>query len=748
MAKRHLLLVDADSNSLRVMEVSLRRAGFAVTTAVDGLDALGKVKDCSPDLVISDVEMPKLDGLELCKRLRQHEATRALPFLFLTPQKSVEHRRKGLELGVEDFLSKPIFVHEIVTRVRLLLSKRERERLEREGIEGRAFSGDLRDLGAVDLVRIFERGRKTGGVHLIVAGRGARICFSEGALVDAEFGRLAGAPAFYRLLCATDGRFEVDFAPCEGPGTIAQSNQGLLAEGLRRLDEWGRLLEQLPPLSAALEVDGNRLTERIAEIPDEANGLLRLIDGARTLEQIIDESTFDALAALEILSQLYAEGLIREAGGTGLPAPPAPAMRAASASVAEQAATQSAAPPPTGCAPRTQPAKVYFFPAPLRAAPPPRGSRESRAPVALPSPSADGWFSEPATTKAQAAPPVAAAAPERQAQPTPADLSFGRAGSDSPSAPPAVSGKDFEPTSSPEPARLPPAQAPAPALAPGVLLGGAAAEPSQTEAEPPTEIGESDLEPAPQPAQPPQLQREALEPEGLPPRRSPSFAALAVVALLFLGGAVVYQRLQQRGAPPAGALPASPHAAQPPPPAPEPRAQGPALASPGAPPTGALAQEPAAREDAPKPPPAADVKGGEKAASAAQVRGPREPKKAGAETDYARLIATGHERLKANRVSAAAADFGRALALRPNGSEALIGLGLALVDRDPAKAASYLERGLALNPRDARAQVTLGAAYQTLNRNADAVRAYKVYLSLAPHGEYAGEVRTILENLR
>jgi CheY-like chemotaxis protein/tetratricopeptide (TPR) repeat protein len=745
VAKRHLLLVDADSNSLRVMEVSLRRAGFAVTTAVDGLDALGKVKTCSPDLVISDVEMPKLDGLELCKRLREDEATCALPFLFLTPQKSVEHKRKGLELGVEDFLSKPIFVHEIVTRVRLLLSKRERERLEREGIEGRTFSGDLRDLGAVDLVRIFERGRKTGAIHLIVAGHGARICFSEGALVDAEFGKLAGAPAFYRLLCATDGRFEVDFAPFEGPGTIAQSNQGLLTEGLRRLDEWGRLLEQLPPLSAALEVDGNRLTERIAEIPDEANGLLRLIDGARTLEQIIDESTFDALAALELLSQLYAEGLIREAGGAGHPEPPAPAMRAASAAVAEQAAVQSAAPPPTGCAPRTQPAKVHFFQAPLRTTPPPRGNRESRAPVAPLAPSADGWFFEPATTKAPAAPPAAAAAPERGAQPTSADPFVGRAGSNSPGALPAVPGRAFEPTSSPEPARLPPAQAPNPALAPAVLLGGAAAEPSQTEAEPPTEVGDSDFEPAPQPLQP---QTEALEPEGSPPRRSPSLAALAVVALLLLGGAVVYQRLQQRGTPPAGALPAPPRAAQPPPPAPELRADGPALVSPSAPPTGALAQAPAAHADAPKPPPTGDIQGGEKAASAAQARGPREPKKAGAETDYARLIATGYERFKANRVSAAAADFSRALALRPNGSEALIGLGIALVDKDPAKAASYLERGLALNPRDARAQVTLGAAYQTLNRNADAVRAYKVYLSLAPHGEYADEVRTILENLR
>ena len=71
MAKQHLLLVDGDPKSLRVMEVSLKKAGFSVTTAVNGRDALDKCEISPPDLILSDTKMPEMDGFELCRRLKQ-----------------------------------------------------------------------------------------------------------------------------------------------------------------------------------------------------------------------------------------------------------------------------------------------------------------------------------------------------------------------------------------------------------------------------------------------------------------------------------------------------------------------------------------------------------------------------------------------------------------------------------------------------------------------------------------------------
>ncbi len=312
MAKQHLLLVDGDAKSLRVMEVSLKKAGFSVTTAIHGKDALEKVQISPPDLVLSDTKMPEMDGFELCKALKSDDRFAQIPFVFLTNQKSVEFKVRGLELGGDDYLTKPIYIKEIVTRVKMILQKAEKERIEKKETKG-GFSGSLSDMGVVDLVQTFEMGRKTGSIKF-EGERSGIVYFREGKVMDAELGRLKGENAFYRLLNTFEGTFEVQFVPIDRPERIEVSTQGLLMEGMRRLDEWGRMLEQLPPLETVFEIDYYQLADRLSEIPDEVNGLLRLFDGSRTLSRVVDDSDFEDLAALGIISKLYFEGLIREVG--------------------------------------------------------------------------------------------------------------------------------------------------------------------------------------------------------------------------------------------------------------------------------------------------------------------------------------------------------------------------------------------------------------------------------------------------
>ena len=90
----------------------------------------------------------------------------------------------------------------------------------------------------------------------------------------------------------------------------AASTQGILMEGMRRVDEWGRLCEQLPPLTTVFEIDHAQLLERLNEIPDELNGILRLFDGKRTLLQVVDDSPFEDLSTLSTITKLYFEGLL------------------------------------------------------------------------------------------------------------------------------------------------------------------------------------------------------------------------------------------------------------------------------------------------------------------------------------------------------------------------------------------------------------------------------------------------------
>jgi CheY-like chemotaxis protein/uncharacterized membrane protein len=327
VAKQSLLLVDGDTKSLRVLEVSLKKAGFNVTIALNGADALAKVETAAPDLIISDTKMPEMDGFELVERLKQHAEWTHIPFIFLTAQSDVEDKIRGLELGVEDYLTKPIYIKEIITRVKILLQKKQRESLEDANRRNTRtkFAGQLADMAVVDLIQTIEISRKSGVIHFKHPdGKRGTLYFRNGKVIDGELGRLAGEEAVYRLLLWNEGEFEVEFKNLRRRDVIELSSQGLLMEGMRRVDEWGRLCEQLPPLDSVFEVDYRELSERLAEIPDEINGILRLFDGRRTLLQVVDDCEFPDLEALNVISKLYFEGLIYDASSDEDHAEPEP----------------------------------------------------------------------------------------------------------------------------------------------------------------------------------------------------------------------------------------------------------------------------------------------------------------------------------------------------------------------------------------------------------------------------------------
>jgi DNA-binding response OmpR family regulator len=327
VAKKQLLLVDADPRSIRVLEVSLKNGGYSVTTAGDGQDALAKIELSAPDLILTDTRLPRLDGYELVRRVKAHPEYAAIPVVFLTSQRSIEDKIRGLELGVEDYLTKPIFVRELLARVNLLLARRTHDRLATQtpGTRRTRLSGSLRDMGVVDLLQTFELSRKSGMLKIQSQRREGRIYFRDGKVVDAELGRLRGEEAVYRALIWSEGSFEVEFRQISNEDVIPTTTQGLLMEGMRRVDEWGRLLEQLPQLDSVYEVDRPALSKRLSSVPEDLNEILRLFDGQRTLNDVIDESPYEDLSTLFTITKLYFEGLlvlISEAPAQGEPVVP------------------------------------------------------------------------------------------------------------------------------------------------------------------------------------------------------------------------------------------------------------------------------------------------------------------------------------------------------------------------------------------------------------------------------------------
>ena len=311
MSKQSLLLVDGDTRSLRVLEVSLRKSGFTVTTATSVQDALDKLEVTPPDLIVSETAFQDGDGFELRRRVRSTPEWAEIPFIFLTAELAIENKIKGLELGVDDYLTKPIYIKEIITRINILLQKRQRARFE-ERRDGRTrFAGRVSDMPVVDVIQTIEVSRKSGVIQFTAErGRNATIYFRDGKVIDAEAGTLLGEDAVYRLLTWSEGEFEVVFRTVRRREVILTSSQGLLMEGMRRLDEWSRLLEQLPTLSHRFEVDAAELATRLGDVPDDNNRILRLLDGKRTLIEVIDASDVGDLECLQAISKLYFEDLL------------------------------------------------------------------------------------------------------------------------------------------------------------------------------------------------------------------------------------------------------------------------------------------------------------------------------------------------------------------------------------------------------------------------------------------------------
>jgi two-component system phosphate regulon response regulator PhoB len=122
--KPKILVVDDEPDALELIAFNLKGAGFEVLTAPDGECALRLARAHVPDLVLLDLMLPEVDGLEVCKILRRDPATAGVPVIMLTARASEVDRVLGLELGADDYVTKPFSPRELVLRVKNLLRRR------------------------------------------------------------------------------------------------------------------------------------------------------------------------------------------------------------------------------------------------------------------------------------------------------------------------------------------------------------------------------------------------------------------------------------------------------------------------------------------------------------------------------------------------------------------------------------------------------------------------------------------------
>jgi len=120
---KKILVIDDEPDVLELIEYKLKSEGFSIRTSSNPAQILGEIKDFLPDLIVLDIMMPELDGLQVCRMIRSNASLQSIPIIFLTAKGELENRIEGLEAGADDYLSKPFNTRELILRIRSIFKR-------------------------------------------------------------------------------------------------------------------------------------------------------------------------------------------------------------------------------------------------------------------------------------------------------------------------------------------------------------------------------------------------------------------------------------------------------------------------------------------------------------------------------------------------------------------------------------------------------------------------------------------------
>jgi len=141
--KEKILIVDDEKDIVKMLEYNLAKEGFRVIHAYSGEDALKSAVKEAPDLIILDLMLPGIDGIEACKAMKKEPATTAIPIIMLTAKTQESDKIVGLELGADDYITKPFSIRELIARVKVALRRNKEKEILSEIFKTAGLSVDF-----------------------------------------------------------------------------------------------------------------------------------------------------------------------------------------------------------------------------------------------------------------------------------------------------------------------------------------------------------------------------------------------------------------------------------------------------------------------------------------------------------------------------------------------------------------------------------------------------------------------------
>jgi DNA-binding response OmpR family regulator len=252
-SRPYILIVDKDVDYLREILLS---AGYDVQAVSDGDEALVKIEKHRPELIISEIKLPKIDGWELCWIIRERADLLDIPFIFLTSKTSVSDEVFSLDIGADDVVHKPFVKNELLARIKGLLARVNR--VKHSSISTLyGVKGTLKDMSFSDVLQVLNMGNRTAAVHLTKGEKHGCIYVVNGQVSHARYAELKGEEALFYLMSWDDGNFTIETGVSTNLNSINLSTEMILLKGCKRMDEGKK--RGVPPTSESME-EGETLT--------------------------------------------------------------------------------------------------------------------------------------------------------------------------------------------------------------------------------------------------------------------------------------------------------------------------------------------------------------------------------------------------------------------------------------------------------------------------------------------------------
>jgi CheY-like chemotaxis protein len=308
MERKRILIAANQRPEIQELRKALVTAGYEVKTFDNGADALASSREFKPHLVVSELNLQKVDGHHLLRELKSQSSTDNIPFILITPHRTVAERVHSINLGVDDYITTPFDIQEVVLRLEIIIKELETyEATVKKNRKG--FSGKLADLNLVELLQTLAIGKKSALIKVQNENNDGMIFLRDGQLIGASLLDLSPKDALFRMFSWNEGGFRVELRITEQDSEFDEKTEDLLAQGLTYRDNWNKISRKLPPLHALVIRHDTKTDVTLSSV--EAK-LLKQVNGSSRLISIVEESEFNDLQALKAAANLFSYGAIIE----------------------------------------------------------------------------------------------------------------------------------------------------------------------------------------------------------------------------------------------------------------------------------------------------------------------------------------------------------------------------------------------------------------------------------------------------